>query len=399
MSTATAVRPGETLGVVAGNWSPSAPFANEGTNLTRVSRQRQRRSTPQYNAMFLEAARLHERVIAGDRYARLQFSEAMTTSDFPLLFGDILSRQLLGYYSVLPVQWDMTARRGRVNDFRVVKRFTVDGAEGVLTRVAEQAEYPAASLTEGKYEYQVQKYGRRIPLSWEAIINDDLDSFARIPERLALAARRTEEHFATSLYVGTGGPDSTYFSVGNANILTSNPVLNIGNLQAAITQMNNQVDDDGAPIYIGQYVLEVPPSLEVVANNLVNAIQVLAANGGGDGTGNDQLTVSNWLSGRLRVFVNPWLRILDGTANDATTWYLWASPGEGRPAKEVGFLAGHEAPQLFMKSPNATRVGGGLIDPMDGDFDTDSVEWKTRMVIGGVLMDPKMALVSNGSGA
>jgi hypothetical protein len=36
---------------------------------------------------------------------------------------------------------------------------------------------------------------------------------------------------------------------------------------------------------------------------------------------------------------------------------------------------------------------------MDGDFDTDTVEYKVRHVMGGTLMDPKAAVASNGSGS
>jgi hypothetical protein len=66
---------------------------------------------------------------------------------------------------------------------------------------------------------------------------------------------------------------------------------------------------------------------------------------------------------------------------------------------EVGFLIGHETPELFQKTPNAVRVGGGPVDPTDGDFETDSVEWKLRHVYGGTLMDPKSGVASKGTNA
>lgn len=384
-------------------WSAaSAPstggmYAGEGVRPGQVAQRGLGQA--KYNQLLLEAMGLYKRVQAGNRYAALQFSEAMSTSDFPLLFGDILERQMLGFYSVRAVNWQLTTRRSRVRDFRTVKRFTIDGAQGVLETVAELANYPAVSLDTGSYEYQVAKYGKRIPFSWETMINDDLDAFNDMPQRLALSARRTEERFQTALFTGATGPNSTFFSVGHANLVTGNPALSLLGVQAAITQLNTQVDADGAPIYIGEYVLEVPPALEVVANNIINAVQIWAADGGGDGTGNNQLQATNWLSGRLKVKVNPWLPLVDVSANKNTTWYIWASPGEGRPAMEMGFLVGHESPELFMKSPNAIRIGGGgLVDPMAGDYDSDAIEWKVRHVLGGTLMDYRMAVVSNGSG-
>jgi hypothetical protein len=401
MATDTLAQPLPALESWRSDQAPAtAALFSAGEGARNLSAGRGRERSPRYRAALSEAMRLHERVLSGNRRASLDFSEAMSTSDFPILFGDILDRQLLGYYRVQPIKWDLTVRRGRVMDFRTVKRYTSDGAESVLDIVPELTNYPAAALSEGEYEYHVTKRGRRVPMSWEVRVNDDLDAFGRIPERLALAARRSEEHYATSLFVGAGGPNATFFSVGHANILTGNAALTITSLQAALTTLNTQTDADGAPIYIGEYVLEVPPALEVVANNLVNAVQIWSANGGGDGTGNDQLQVSNWLAGRLKVKVNPWLPIIDQTGNKNSTWYVWASPGEGRPAMEIGFLIGHEAPELFMKSPNAIRVGGGgLVDPMAGDFDSDALEYKIRHVFGGTLMDYKMAIVSNGSGS
>jgi hypothetical protein len=274
----------------------------------------------------------------------------------------------------------------------------LDGGEAILTEVKQQSEYPAASLTDGSYTYSVKKYGRRIPLSWETLINDDLDAFRDIPDRLGNAARRSEERFATDLYAGTTGPDGTFFSSGNKNIVTANPVLSVSGLQTAYTVLGSQVDTDGAPIYIEGVTLVVPPALEVVANNIINATEILAAAGGGDGTGNDQVRAQNWMRNRVRVMVNPWLPIIT-TTNGNTSWYLFANPDAGRPAMEVGFLIGHEEPELFQKTPNAIRVGGGIVSPEDGDFDTDSTEWKLRHVFGGTLMDPKSAVGSNGTGS
>jgi hypothetical protein len=379
--------------------STEAIYAGEGSNLSRSTRDRRNKPNPAYRQRLLEAAHLYGRVIQGNKRAALDFQEAMTTSDFQYLFGDILDRQILGSYQQMPVQWDLVARRGRVRDFRTVKRFTLDGGEAILTEVKTQGEYPAAALSDGKYEYAVKKYGRRIPLAWETLINDDLDAFSDIPTRLGNAARRSEERFATDLYAGTTGPDGTFFSVGNANIVTANPVLGISGLETAFTVLSSQKDTDGAPIYIDAAVLVVPPALEVTARNILNATEILSATGGGDGTGNDQLRVTNWMRNRVQLMVNPWLPIISSSSNGNTSWYLFAAPSAGRPAMEVGFLIGHELPELFRKSPNAVRVGGGMINPEEGDFDTDSTEWKLRHVFGGTLMDPKSGVASNGSGS
>lgn len=405
MTVTLAPSPMDALGGL-GTWDASQAseariYEGEGVNLSgRWRGQRARRDAdPRYRQRLLEAARLYEQVLKGDRYAALTFQEAMSTSDFAHLFGDILDRQILAKYQSMPVQWSAYARRGRVRDFRQVKRYTLDGAEATLDRVRELTEYPAAPLMDGFYAYEVGKFGRRVALSWEDLVNDDLDAFASIPDRLGNAARRTEEKFVTSLYASSTGPNSGFFSNGNRNLVASgaSSALSVSSLQAAYTLLASQVDADGAPIYIESAVLVVPPALKVTAMNILNAVELTAASGGGDGTGTDQLTVANWMRNDVTPVVNPWLPLIstDGTVG-STAWYLFANPQVGRPALELGFLVGHEIPELFQKSPNAVRVGGGAVAPEDGDFDSDSVEWKIRHTLGGTLMDPKSAVASPG---
>lgn len=373
-------------------------YANEGTNLSAFARARVKSRDPHYRRDIATVVDMYEAALTGNRLARYRFSEAMSTADFSILFADVLDRQVLGLYNHMPVNWANIARRGKVNDFRAKKLFYLDGAEAILDPVDELAEYPAAALTDGKYQYQVTKRGRRLPWSWETQVNDDLDAFADNPQRLANAARFSEEKFATSLYAGASGPDATFFAAGHSNIVTSNPALTIAALQTGFKVLAAMRDADGNPIFVDAVWLVVPPALEVAALNILNATEIRVGTGSGSAT-TDQLVAANWMKNKVRLMVNPWLPVVSSTANGDTSWYLFADPGAGRPAMEVGFLRGHEAPELFMKTPNAIRVGGGLVSPAEGDFSTDSIELKVRHVFGGTMMDYRMAVASNGSGA
>lgn len=356
-------------------------------------------ANPNYKRDLVEAARLYERAAAGNRRALLDFEEAMTTSDFSILFADILDRQVLGAYQDWPSTWQMYTRRGTVRDFRSVKRFALDGASATLDEVPERGEYPEAAVVPAEYEYKVTKRGRRLDWTWEMRVNDDLDAFRELPLILGRAARMTEDKFVTQLYAAASGPNSTFFSAGHGNIVTGNPALSVDALEDAMTVLASQRDSDGNPIFIDRLNLVVPPALEVVANNILNAVQIDAATGGGDGTGNNQLRVNNWLARRVTPVVNPWLPIVSSTANGNTSWYLIGQTMAGRPAMEVGFLRGHEQPEVFVKASDSIRVGGGMAPVEDGDFETDAIRHKVRHVLGGTLMDYKMAVASNGSGS
>lgn len=372
-------------------------FRGDGTRI------RSRRTTPKYKQDLLEAARLYSEALAGDRYKVLQLQEALTTSDFPLLFGDILDRQLLAAYREIPEVWRAYARRSTVPDFRLVSRHSIDGAEGPLEAVAEQAPYPGAELEEARDQYRVGKYGRRIAWSWETMVNDDLDALRGLPDRLAKAARRSVQRFVTGLYVDANGPHASLYTAPFANIVTGNPVLSMAALQTAFSVLAAQRDEDGEPIFIDTVTLVVPPALEVVARNILNATEIYIATGSSSATA-DQLRTVNWMQNRLQLVVDPYIPIVASTANGNTSWYLFANPAEGRPALEVGFLRGHEEPALFMKAPDARRIGGtGGPDGDMVDFDTDTGQYKVRHVFGGTRLTStggaKATVASQGDGS
>ncbi|MFC5744822.1 Mu-like prophage major head subunit gpT family protein [Actinomadura rugatobispora] len=376
--------------------TPSWLREGAGHAIRKLSERQQ--VNPNYQRDLVEAGRLYERAVHGNRRAMLDFEEAMTTSDFSILFADILDRQVLGSYQDWPSEWARYTRRGTVRDFRTVKRYTLDGGAAVLGEVPERGEYPEADVVPGEYEYRVSKRGRRLDHTFEMRVNDDLDMFRELPITLGRASRMTEDKFVTELFAQSTGPNSTFFSVGHGNIVTGNPVLSVDGLQDGMTQMGQQRDRDGNPIFIQSVNLVVPPALEVVANNIINATEVLAASGGGDGTGNNQLRTANWLRNKVSVVVNPWLPIVDTTSGN-TAWYLIANTMAGRPAMEIGFLRGYEQPQVFVKAPDSLRVGGGSVPVEDGDFETDAIRHKVRHILGGTLMDYRMAAASNGSGS
>lgn len=410
----------------------------------RVQSQRSR----EYQANLLQVARLYKRVLEGDRMAAFHFAEAMrgrrfqealTPSDFPQYFGDILDRQVLANYAETPYSWNMYCKRSTIQDFRVAKRFRIDRGAGVLDGpiipnsygatgsgtygLPPVTEYPERKRTDDVYTLQLYKYGARMPFAWETIVNDDLDALKDTPALFGRAARRTEEKKVTELFVSSTGPNSTFFSVANGNILsstvnsavtTTNAPLSITALQQAMIVMASQRDLDGEPISITGMTLVVPPALEVVAKNIVNATEVWMNDQGGT-IGNDgslqRLITQNWARGLVKVAVNYYLPVVD-TTHGYQAWYLFADPNNGRPALEMGFLRGHEQPELFMKLPNQVAIGEGRMgpgnapmsgtnnmNPLEGDFDTDAIHYKVRHVLGGTTLDPIMAIASNGSGS
>jgi hypothetical protein len=378
-----------------------------------------RRNNPRYRSGLANAARFLSDVMEGRRPTH-HLQEALTTSDFPFYFGDILDRQVLAAYREWPSVWNGIARRTTVNDFRPAKFYPPAwGADQRLDVVEEQGEYPEAKVNEqAAIQMSVKKYGRRIGFSWESIINDDLQQLRDIPVRFGRAARRSESRGVIEQYADANGPQATLYSNTNKNIInttngarTNNPTLSIDALQDAWVVLSKQTDENGEPIFLEMVTLVVPPALEVPARNIIQAeqIEVTAGAAGGSpnvqnttatptATGEQRLRVANWMKNNLRLMVDPYIPYTITGAKGNTSWFLFADPGQGRAAIQIAFLRNHEEPEIWIKEPDARRVGGGAVDPMEGDFDTDSIQYRVRHVFGLVQIDPKATVASNGSG-
>ena len=357
-----------------------------------ASRHHKRMQNEAYLRKLDQAYDIYAEAMSGDPRAAIALQEAFSTSDFPMLFGDILDRQLLTEYREVPSVWRQFADSTTVADFKSKKLFDFFGGDGPLPDVPELSEYPARSKNEKEYELVVRKKGARFGISWESRINDDLDALSRLPGSLAKAARYTEDFLASSLIAGATGPNSAFFSSGNENLLSGNPPLTIDSLEAALTHVGNRRDPEGQPIFVDNYLLVVPRALKVTADQILAAREVRIAQG------NNELITNNWATGSFTPVVNPWLDVIS-TTNGATAWYVLPAPSSDRPAVTLGFLRGHETPDLRQASSNSQRIGGGDVPADEGSFDDDSIQYRVRHVVGGTTIDPIATVASNGTGS
>lgn len=334
-------------------------------------------------ARLVEAARLMRRVWEGDRRALLELQEALSTSDFGALFGATLDRQLLASYQAAPSVWQQYATRRVVRDFRPASFWDILGGQAILPEVAQLSEYPARDVDTSELTIQVGKRGARFQLSWETLVNDDLDAFRDLPQRLAQAARNTEDYLAAGTVEVGGAPNPAFFT--GDRVLTGNPALTSDSLEDALQALGNRRDADGNPIITGGRILMVGPALEMTARRIINASEIRVTDG------SRTLITGNTLSGAVTLVVNPWL-------TSATAWYVLPAPGGARPALAVAFLRGYETPEIRVKADTGSLIGGGQPAATDGSFDIDDIQYRVRHVLGASTLLSDAVIASNGTG-
>lgn len=333
-----------------------------------------------------EAFALFERAIGGDLRAKAEVRESLTTSDFPILLGQGYQRKLLANYQAIDPVWSQYSLKALVPNFKKQRLVDIMGGRRGLSRVAEGTEYPARDIDEAEYDFSVEKYGDRIPLTWEMIINDELGAFRNLDSVLAADARFTEGAVTADAFLNAGKSDLDTAFFGTV----ANTALTADSLQAAIEALSSKRNSAGQTLVRPQLKLVVAPGLEFLAKQLVAAVEVRTTNG------SKTVVSNNPLAGIVDVVVEPnLLRNTNAKAN--TTWILVPAPGAARPAIVTGFLQGQEAPDLRVKNDQGVRAGGGSIGAGEGSFDDDTVQYRVRHVVGAAKIDNTFVFASRGA--
>lgn len=283
-----------------------------------------------------------------------------STSDFPGILANVANKAMLKGYMEAEETFQLWTRAGELPDFKAGKRVDLNAFPS-LRKVAEGAEYKYATIGERAETVILATYGELFSITRQAIINDDLGAFTRIPQLMGRAAIRT---------VG----DLVYA------ILTSNPAMSDavalfhadhGNLRTGAAITTGSVDAMGAAmavqkqgnatLNIGLKYLIVPRALKGTANVVrASEFEVGAAAARNN-------TVPNSVRDTFEVIADARL-----DASSAAAWYGAADPNM-HDTIEVSYLDGNQAPMLEQKN----------------GWNVDGTEFKVRMDAAATPLDYK----------
>jgi hypothetical protein len=358
----------------------------------------------------VEAAKLLEGALRGDKRDKLALQEGISTSDLPVQLAPTINKILLENYQAQPKVWDRFATRMVLDDFRPQEfmnlKYEDDGKnnagdtfrDGSLPTVGEYDEYPTAgwfSVTEKSL--QLKKSGQRVRFSWEAIINDgNISTLERLPIELGIKAAGKEDEEVTKQLVAAAGLNTTNFNSTNANLLAGNAALTLTSLEAAIEAANKQSYNGNLISTVSRFALVIPRSLEITARKIL-AIQEVRTETTVGGVVTSTVT-GNPIGTQVEIVVNDWITKINSGAG--AYWFLIPVPSASlNPSVALGFLRGYETPELRVKANGGLFLGGGAVPVRDGSFDNDDFEMRVRHVATGGFMVPAGTIASTGAGS
>jgi phage major head subunit gpT-like protein len=303
--------------------------------------------------------------IAGLALGLTQRGGMHSTSDFPLLLADVAHKSLRAEYDVAPQTFEPITRRGTVPDFRASNRVQIGDAPS-LKPVSEHGEFTRGSMEEAREQVQAATYGRVFAITRQALVNDDLDAFSRVPTKFGRMAKNLESDLVwyQILKNANMSDSNALFSVAHLNFAGAGDI-SVTQVAAAERAMMLQTGLDGTTL-----INAVPKYLIVGPTKKTRAMQFVSTTL----QATTQANVNPY-AGQLQVIVEPRLEagITIGTLSAtgaAHAWYL-AADKNVVDIVELVFLEGQSGPVL------ESRVG----------FDIDGLEIKCRHDVGAKALD------------
>lgn len=304
------------------------------------------------------------RDIPGDKLSMVAQAFTHSSSDFPLLLANVAQKAMMKGYDEADETFQLWTTPGSLPDFKVQR--TVDiGSFPALRQVGEGGEYKYITVGERGESRMLATYGERFTISRQAIINDDLEAFTRIPRKMGRAAIRTVGNLAYAVL--TGNPnmaDGVALFHASHNNLQGAAVPSTASVDAMRVAMARQKDvgQTTGSLNIRMKSLIVPVSLEGAARVVRDSqVEVL-------GTATKNNTVPNSVAGTFDV-------ISDARLDDASTSvYYGAADPAMHDTVVVDYLDGQQTPTLEQQA-------GWSVDGTEFkvriDASAKALDWKT----------------------
>jgi hypothetical protein len=300
-----------------------------------------------------------------DRFGKLELvGRAFTTSDFPLLLQDAANKSMLRGWDEAEETWATWMNTGSLGDFKVGNLVNLSSFEN-LTQINENGEYTFGAFQEEGQTIQLATYGKMFGISRQAVINDDLNAFTRIPSAMGRAASRTVGDVAYGVLTANAviGDGIALFNAAHNNLNESgaggtpltNDAAGVAALAAMDTAMGTQTDVSGSAT-----ALNIMPAYLIVPRVLKRIAVSLMSNTSEPGQANPG--IANSVAGLAQVVSDARL-----DADSATRYYL-AARGD---TIQVAFLDGNQSPTLEQQA----------------GWSIDGTEYKVRIDVAAAAED------------
>jgi ATP-dependent Clp endopeptidase proteolytic subunit ClpP len=197
-----------------------------------------------------------------------------STSDFPNLLENVASKAMRMAYMEEPASHKIWTGETEVRDFKQNSLAQISEAPD-LELLPENGEYKHGTIGDSAEKFSILTYGKMFKISRQALINDDLNAFTRLPQSFGQSASRKEADLVYQVLTSNPALSDgvTLFHADHNNIVAVSSALNLTILGQARALMRKQKGPAGLqPLNVVPRFLIVPAALETVAEQLIASL-------------------------------------------------------------------------------------------------------------------------------
>lgn len=280
-----------------------------------------------------------------------------STSDFANILANIASKRLRDGYGTARQTWRPFCRQSNAPDFKERSIVMLNGLPE-LKPIKEGGEYTFAKFSDSVEKYALGTFGRKIAITRQTLINDDLGAFDRLPTLFGRAAAEFESDTVWGILISNPdmGDGVALFHADHGNLAAAGAAPSEATLEAMEIAMGAQTDAAGKPLNLPLRFVAVSRKHKVATQKLLQGITAAK-------------------SGDVNVYANSFDLIIEDrlyNAGGASMWFGIADPAQWDTI-EYAYLEGEQG--LYTEQ----RIG----------FDVDGIEIKGRLDFAAKAIDHK----------
>jgi len=303
-----------------------------------------------------ESLRMAGQPFGGDPMQML--GRAMTTSDFPVLLGNVANLSVMAGWDAAEESWDRWADgTGSVANFQL-HTMARAGETDDLDEIGEDGEYKYGKLSEQSEQYKVATFGKISRITRQMLINDALGEITQAFANRGEAAARKVGDVAYAVLIANSamGDNVALFHSDHGNLGTAGVISEITAAEG-IKLMGLQKD------IAGKRRLNLSPRFFIGPKTIEGAAEIFFSSNQFAGASTDTTRSNPYAGTRFE-------RVYDSRLDDASTTAFYFAGPKGKTVK-LFFLNGNRTPFL------ETKEGWTI----------DGVEFKTRIDVGAKAID------------
>lgn len=278
-----------------------------------------------------------------------------STSDFSAILAEVFNKSML-VLRTAPSPITQVFQRATVNDFRAKHVLEISDGPG-LSKLNQNGEVTYGTIT-GKElaSYKIDTYAKAFAISFQTLVNDDVNALADISAKMTRGARQWFNGFLVDTIIANPklGDNKAVFHADHGNLAAAGVAPSDTTIGAGKLAMRTQKDASGNPVDAPPRYIVIPAALEMTVDKLLAQIYPAQPD-------NAIVAVRN-----LTPIAEPRFDAKGQTA----PWYLFADPAVA-PVFEFAELSGYAGPQVETRQGFETvgtevrvvwHVGAGAVD-------------------------------------